>query len=152
MTDLPDLTVNTEEGRGLEVRARLNEIDRRTSAVKFRLGYLQWLVLPVFGLALVAMLIGLFLGFQASAEIAGGIIGITGGAAGFVHWIGQLRDEASELGEERASVIGTLPAPSGGAGVDRPGEPGNDAGVRTTDGERGTSGRRNRPIFKQPTS
>jgi hypothetical protein len=116
MTDLPDLIGDAEEGRSLRAQARLNEIDRRTSALSFRLGFLRWLVLPVFGVALVAMVGGLLLGFGAPQELIGGIIGIVGGTAGFIHWVGQLRDEVFDLEEERASVTGNLPGASGEVG------------------------------------
>ena len=115
MTYLPNLIGDAEEGGGLRVQARLNEIDRRTSALKFRLGFLRWLVLPVFYVALVAMAVGLILGFGAHEEMVGGIIGIGGAAAGFIHWVRQLRDEISDLEDERALGFSFLPASSGEA-------------------------------------
>jgi hypothetical protein len=58
------------------------------------------------------MAIGLLLGFGEPIEVVGGMIGIAGGGAGFVHWVRRLRDEVLDLEEERASVLGNLPAPS----------------------------------------
>lgn len=123
MTYLPDLIADDEEGGGLRAQARLNEIDRRTSALKFRLGVLRWVVLPVFYVALVAMALGLVLGSGAREGILGGIIGIGGAAAGFIHWVRQIGDEVSDLEHEKASGLTRLRGSSGEAGglIDRGG-------------------------------
>jgi hypothetical protein len=116
LTYLPDPILDAEEGGGLRTQVRVNEIDRRASALKTRLGFLQWLVLPLFYVCLIAMVVGLLLGFGAREEVMGGIIGIGGATAGFVHWVRQLRDEISELEKERALGQSRLPISPGAAG------------------------------------
>ena len=76
MTYFPIPIGDAEEGIGLRAQARLNEIDRRTSALNFRLGFVQWLVLPVFFVALGARVVGLFLGFGAKEEMVGASWGL----------------------------------------------------------------------------
>lgn len=122
MTHRSDLVADAEHAPDLRTQARLNEIDRRTSALDFRIGFLRWLVLPVFGLALAAMTIGLVLGLGAPQDLLAGIIGLVGGAAGFIHWMRQTTDEVLDLRGERDSVMGELSASSGiSRAVDPPG-------------------------------
>jgi hypothetical protein len=116
MNDLPDLPGGAEERSGLRARARSHEIDRRTSSLSFRLGFLRWLVLPAFYVVLSVMVVALLLGYGQTEEMIGGIIAVGGAAAGFFQWIRQLREELSDLEEERSSSRTDLPTSSGEAG------------------------------------
>ena len=111
MHDHPKHSGDAETGHTLAEKARLNEIGRRTSVLKFRLGFLRWMVLPVFGLVLVAMMVGLVFGFGEAESLIGGIIGTAGAASGLVLWGRQLQDEAFDLDEERETLLGVKTAP-----------------------------------------
>ena len=109
MTRDPELDPDFEGGTSLQAQARVNDIERRISALRFRLASLRWLYLPVFFAALVAMIVGLILGAGTPGPMIGGITAIAGGVAVFFPMAGNTRDEITDLEDERVSILAALP-------------------------------------------
>lgn len=97
----------------LQARFRLNEIDRTSSSLRFRLTYLRWLILPVLGIALGAMVIGLVLGAGSPGPVVGGIAGVVAAAVGFLRKAGDIQDDLSDLQAERRPLLAGMESESG---------------------------------------
>jgi hypothetical protein len=88
MTFRPEARSQTETGSALQARFRLRELERRISALRFRLGYVQWLFIPVLIIALIAMIAGLVMGMGSAGPVISGIVAI-GTAIMSLFWEGR---------------------------------------------------------------
>jgi len=128
MTRHPELNPDSQSGGSLQTQARLNEIDRGISSLRFRRAFLNWIILPVFFAALAVMIVAWILGFGTHGSMLAGITAIAGGIAAFFPLGHKLQEEITDLRDERRSILGDLlpNAPSGqrqiaddGAAVDK---------------------------------
>jgi hypothetical protein len=113
------MTLNLEPESGpqsasvLQSQFRVGELDRTISSRRFLLASVQWLFIPVLLIALVAMIVGLVLGWGSFGPVLGGSVAILGGVLSLFQWAGGMRDDLAGLQEERDSLAAVLDSGGG---------------------------------------
>ena len=105
-------SVESDQSTGsghLRASAELRELERQASAARFRLLWLKNLALPVFVVALVAMVLGLVLGSDPRGPIVAGFVGVLGGAAGLVSLFRTEEERLADLECRREELAPTKP-------------------------------------------
>ena len=83
----------------------VRDIERRLPSQRILLSVTRWLALPLMLVALLAMVVGLVLGFGEPGAVIGGAIGIAGGAVALASWARGQDDEIGELQANRDSLL-----------------------------------------------
>ncbi len=104
--DVPDSP--RETGESLRDRFGLSEYDRAISSRRFRLATVRWIYIPVLMAALIAMVLGLVLGWGSFGPVLGGAMGLFGAVFSISQKAIRIQDDLNELVEERDSLAAQL--------------------------------------------
>jgi hypothetical protein len=105
----------SETGESLQDKFSLSEYDRAISSRRFRLATVRWIYRPVLVAALIAMVLGLVLGWGSFGPVLGGAMGLFGAVYSLSQKAIRIQDELNELLEERDSLAAALRSSSEGA-------------------------------------
>jgi hypothetical protein len=106
----PETGSKPEPTSVLQAQFHLSELDRTISSRRFQLASVQWLYIPVLLVALIAMIVGLVLGWGSFGPVLGGAVAIFGGVLSLFQKAGGLQDDLADLQEERDSTAAVLEA------------------------------------------
>lgn len=81
------------------------DLERRLSGRKVHLFVTRWLALPLMLIALLAMVLGLILGFGSPGPVIGGAVAIAGAAGGLASWARRQEDALAELEDARGALL-----------------------------------------------
>lgn len=121
MTHDPEPDSNPESTAVLQTEFRVGELDRTICSHRLQLTFVRWLYIPVLSIALVAMIVGLILGWGPFLPVLGGTIAILAAVLSLSQKAGGIRDVLAELQDERDSMAATIQPGSKGESGRLPG-------------------------------
>ena len=108
MTHDPEPDSHPEPATALQSQFRVGELDRTISSRRFQLTCVRWLYIPVLSIALVAMIVGLILGWGSFLPVLGGTTAVLAAVLSLSQKAGGIRDDLAELKDERDSLFAAV--------------------------------------------
>ena len=115
MARKPESEVGEVAEVGLQSQFREGELEREISSSRFQLATIRWIYSPVLVLALVAMVVGLILGWGSFGPVLGGAVGILGAVIALFQRARGIEEDLTYLIEKRDPAVLEARSPSGGS-------------------------------------